>query len=200
MNYQNTQPVMLEMVNTALDATGYGMVQSLDATPIVQTLMYHMHVARKRFLLNSNQGWTWNVMDLQVSQDVNGHTLIPDNILYIVSDNPNLTKKQGKLYDARTNSFTNINYTELQGIVLLDYEDLPVLVQEYISYMAAYKVAMGDAFSQADRTEIFQNAEIILTQINTDEIGRMANEEHSQSLDNPQDFSYLTRRMNNNKL
>lgn len=200
MTYNSTQPVLIEMVNIALDYNGYGIVNSLDSTPIVQTVLNHMNTIRRRFLFNSGLGWTWNVMDINPAVDVNGEILIPSTIINIISDNSGLTIRDGRLFDARRNTSKNLKFTELQGVVLLEYEQLPVLAQEYIATMAAYKIAMSDGSSQADRTEIFQNAEIILSQISTDEICRVSYDEDSQYLMDPEDYSFFTRRMNNHKL
>lgn len=200
MTYNSTQPVLIEMVNTALDYNGYGIVNSLDSTPIVQTVLNHMNTIRKRFLFNSGLGWTWNVMDINPAVDVNGEILIPSTIINIISDNSALTIRNGRLFDAKRNTTKNLTFTELQGVVLLEYEQLPILAQEYIATMAAYKLAMGDGSSQADRTEIFQNAEIILSQLSTDEICRVSYDEGSQYLMDSEDYNFFTRRMNNQKL
>lgn len=193
----STQPVLLEMVNTVLEETGYGVVHTLDNTPIVESVLQHLHVIKKTFLYNGGEGWTFNVMDIDLVPDSNGEVLIPRTILGILSDNPYLYIRKGRLYVSKSNSTTELGVDTASVITNLDYEDLSPTAQQYVAYAAAHRLAVADAFSDAELNRLFQMAEQFMLQIGNEEIGRMAKEDDGPLFSNAQEYSYLTRRMLN---
>lgn len=193
----STQPILLEMVNTVLDETGYGVVHTLDNTPIVESVLQHLYIINKTFLYNGGEGWTFNVMDIDLVPDSNGEVLIPRTVLGVISDNPYLVVRKGRLYVTKTNSTTELGLTQAQVITTLDYEDLSPNAQQYVAYAAAHRLAVAEAYSEAELNRLFQIAETYLMQVGFEEIGRMAKEEDGPLFSNTNEYSYLARRMLN---
>ena len=88
-----------------------------------------------------SEGWTFNSEKAYpFTPDSSGNIVIPDNVLQLDSEyrSPvDLVKRQGKLYDKRSHSFTFTDQIELDVVWLVDFDDMPDAFKNYAAMRAA---------------------------------------------------------------
>lgn len=191
MAYTNSS-VELEMVNDVLYNTGESLVNSLEGGPNISQIRFALEREKKKLLENKGQGWTWNCVNLNLSPDVNGRYIIGDSVLAIISKYPSYRKIDGYLRDMKTNSMDGLDVTDMQGAINLEYADLPVAAQHYLSTMVSYREAVSQAFSQAERDNLLQNAFQHLSDLREQEIYNMQTDGSYAHLDNTNVYDPLT--------
>lgn len=192
MAYESSS-VELDLVNDVLYNTGESLVNSLEGGPNISQIRFALEQEKKRLLENKGQGWTWNVTKLNLTPDSSGYYRVDgDIILAIISRYPTYRPIKGILTDLKTNSRTNLDVSDIQAAIDLDYEDLPMAARIYLSSMVSYREAVAQEFSQTSRDNLLQNAFQHLSDLREQEIYTMQADGSFAVLDNLNTFDPLT--------
>lgn len=142
----------LEAVNIMLATITEAAVTTLDDDTIEDAQMA-LTTLREVSKELQNQGWHFNT-DYDFPLNVNGDGKIPypvsaAHVDAMPSENKDLVKRGGFLYDRKNRTFTFPNTTSVkcQIVWLLDFEDLPEAARSFIALRAARRFAknvMGD--------------------------------------------------------
>ena len=143
MGFISTTPITeLEAVNSLLSAIGEAAVSSLETATTVEVTQ------AKNLLSNVNRetqqkGWHFNTeWDVSLTRDSNNKIPIGSSILSIYIEQKLTTIRgiQGVMYiyDLDNNTFTwTENITNAVTITLLDFQDTPQAVRQYVTTKAA---------------------------------------------------------------
>ena len=120
-------------------------VQAPDLTSLMEEdLLYEQQLAKDIFertnIYVQSLGWWFNTLEVTLKPDINGYISIPSNYLYVdpVDPTKNYIVMNGKLYNAdkQTFDFSDENEVKVEVVLLLDFEQLPIPAQEYITIKA----------------------------------------------------------------
>jgi len=87
-----------------------------------------------------SEGWHFNSeSNVELFPDTSGNIFVPQNAMYIepTDKNKNYIAKEGKLYNKTDHTFIFKTSVKVNIIYNLDFEDLPIYAQKYISEKAA---------------------------------------------------------------
>lgn len=144
-----TDPVVLDAVNSILSAInedGVNSLVDLEDTDAINAL--NMLKSTNRAF--QSRGWSFNTFeDYKLNTDaITGRIKWPDNILSITSDDYELIKRNGDVYDVENATFkfpsSGIRVTV---VLLMDFSSIPVPAQEYVIAKASARFStryLGD--------------------------------------------------------
>lgn len=188
----NTNSVELDMVNEVLYNTGESLVNSLEGGPNISQIRFALKQEKKKLLANKGQGWTWNVVKLNLTPDVNGEYRMSENYLALIDNKPSYRTINGILRDVENNTSKGLDVSNLKAAVDLDYGDLPVAAQMFLSAMVSYREAVSQAFSKGERDNLLQNAFQYLADLREEEIYTCQEDGSYAYLDNSNIYDPLT--------
>jgi len=126
----------LDAINRLLRA-----VQAPDLNALTEeNLTYEQQIAIDIFEQTNTfvqgLGWWFNTFKISLQPDINGNIPIPSDYLFVdpVDPTENYIVVNGKLYDVdnQTFDFSDKESVELEVVLLIDFEKLPIPAQEYI--------------------------------------------------------------------
>lgn len=108
------------------------------------------------------EGWYFNEETIELSPDVNGFIIVPENALSVShSTDKNIIVREGKLYNKTNNATDPFVFEGAQSVNLIlgfDFEELPKEAADYIINQATFNFQAnvignkGTSQSLADRT------------------------------------------------
>jgi len=160
----------LEALNMLLRLIGSSPVSSVDTN--------HPDVANAMACLTRNnkkaqkRGWWFNTSyNVMYSPDVAGNIIIPSQILSVLTTDVNIVKRGTKLYNNYTSSFTfSETVTVIREIRLLEWEDLPSCMQEFIVYTAGAEFVRDELEDPNKEASLKQDAGLAMIDIKTEEL------------------------------
>lgn len=188
----NTNSIELDMVNEVLYNTGESLVNSLEGGPNISQIRFALKQEKKKLLSNKGQGWTWNVVRLNLTPDINGEYRMGENFLALINNHPSYRVINGVLRDVNNNTSQGLNVSNLEVAIDLEYADLPVSAQMFLSAMVSYREAVSQAFSKSERDNLLQNAFQYLADLREEEIYKMQTDGSYAYLDNRNIYDPLT--------
>lgn len=165
MGFISTTPLTeLEAVNSLLSAIGEAAVSSLETATTVEVTQ------AKNLLSNVNRetqqkGWHFNTeWDVSLTRDSNNKIPIGSSILSIYIEQKLTTIRgiQGVMYiyDLDNNTFTwTENITNAVTITLLDFQDTPQAVRQYVTTKAA-RIFQEEIIGQVSAEQINRTEEM----------------------------------------
>ena len=165
MGFISTTPITeLEAVNSLLSAIGEAAVSSLETATTVEVTQ------AKNLLSNVNRetqqkGWHFNTeWDVSLTRDINNKIPIGSSILSIYIEQKLTTIRgiQGVMYiyDLDNNTFTwTENITNAVTITLLDFQDTPQAVRQYVTTKAA-RIFQEEIIGQVSAEQINRTEEM----------------------------------------
>lgn len=165
MGFISTTPITeLEAVNSLLSAIGEAAVSSLETATTVEVTQ------AKNLLSNVNRetqqkGWHFNTeWDVSLTRDSNNKIPIGSSILSIYIEQKLTTIRgiQGVMYiyDLDNNTFTwTENITNAVTITLLDFQDTPQAVRQYVTTKAA-RIFQEEIIGQVSAEQINRTEEM----------------------------------------
>ena len=165
MGFISTTPLTeLEAVNSLLSAIGEAAVSSLETATTVEVTQ------AKNLLSNVNRetqqkGWHFNTeWDVSLTRDINNKIPIGSSILSIYIEQKLTTIRgiQGVMYiyDLDNNTFTwTENITNAVTITLLDFQDTPQAVRQYVTTKAA-RIFQEEIIGQVSAEQINRTEEM----------------------------------------
>ena len=135
----------LPAVNQILSSVGQAPVTTLDQTNPDVAIAYDTLTQVSREV--QSEGWTFNKeFHYPFTPDNNNEIAIPSNILQIDLDrdggytDKSIIRRNGKLYDKQSHSYTFTEEVECDVVWLFDWVDLPRPIQDYITARATCQV------------------------------------------------------------
>ena len=132
----------LPAVNQILQSCGQAPVTTLDQTNPDVAIAYQTLLEVSREV--QAEGWSFNKeYNVEETPDLNKNILIPNNVLQMdLSDNAanmdkDVVRREGKLYDRANHTSEFTDKVEVDITLLLDWVDLPVPIQDFITARAA---------------------------------------------------------------
>lgn len=162
----------LTRVNNVLAAVGMGPVSTLDQTREAQVARDTLTEVDVEI---QSRGWHFNTeREVTIAPDTSTNIPVPTDALRIDPEDPTLdfVQRGGVMFD-RENNTTTINRTADYKIVrFLDFEDLPVAAQEYITARAARLfqdrlVGSSDADRRLERIEGQKYGQLLIHETET---------------------------------
>lgn len=152
----------LQAVNTIIANIGQAPVNSLESgNPLVELAEQVLEEISKAV---QSDGWHCNTeLHLEYTPDNNGEIQLQENILSIdssPSSTVQVVTRGGKLYDKYNHTFTFTAPVELDVIWLLDFEDLPAALKNYVTIRAA-NVFAGRAVGSSEASKFGEREEIL---------------------------------------
>ena len=158
----------LDAVNSILMSVGETPVNTLDVqSPEVAIAQSTLRQVCREV---QTEGWVFNTeYEFPFTVDSNDEVLIPATVLqldvnrYKHTDNYDVVRREGKLYDRYSHSFkfTGIDTLYCNVIWFYEFGDIPQVFRDYITARAA-RVASGRMVSDADSIRILQGEEAAL--------------------------------------
>ena len=143
----------LPAVNQILSSVGQAPVTTLDQTNPDVAIAYDTLTQVSREV--QSEGWTFNKeYHYPFTPDSNNEIVIPANVLQMDLDrdggytDKSIIRRNGKLYDKQSHSYTFTEEVECDVVWLFDWVDLPRPIQDYITARATCQVIqkiVGDA-------------------------------------------------------
>lgn len=142
-------PVVLDAVNSILSAInedGVNSLVDLEDTDAINAL--NMFKSTNRAF--QARGWSFNTFeDYPLNVDaITGRIKWPDNILSITSDDYELIKRNGDVYDVENATFKfPSSGIRVNVVMLMDFSSIPVPAQEYVIAKASARFStryLGD--------------------------------------------------------
>lgn len=142
-------PVVLDAVNSILSAInedGVNSLVDLEDTDAINAL--NMLKSTNRAF--QSRGWSFNTFEeYQLNVDaITGRIKWPDNILSITSDDYELIKRNGDVYDVENATFKfPSSGIRVNVVMLMDFSSIPVSAQEYVIAKASARFSnryLGD--------------------------------------------------------
>lgn len=103
---------------------------------LAQTTLHNISrkVQTKGLNCNSDEG-------VRYAPDVDGYIILPPNLLSVDASDPNrdVAQRGTKLYDRENHTLVFTDAIELDTVIMLDFDDLPQTVKEYIVIKASRK-------------------------------------------------------------
>ncbi len=147
----------LETLNMLLRLIGSSAVNSLDTDhPDAANAKSTMKRVSRRV---QRRGWWFNIdYGVEYQPDSNGFIKVPKGISSLVSTN-NIVTRGKRLYDKTANSYTFTSpVTATRTIRILDWDDLPEVVQEHAAYYAASEFVRDELEDPAKEQSLQQSA------------------------------------------
>ena len=138
----------LSAVNSILGAIGQAPVTSLVYDNPEISFIYNL--LRDANVDTQAEGWHFNTeKHVKYTPDTNGNILIANDVLQLdVSEGwthriHDVVRRNGKLYDKidHTYDFSSLDSIDLDVVLLLTFENLPIPFRRYITYRASTKAA-----------------------------------------------------------
>jgi hypothetical protein len=158
-------------VNSILGSIGQAPVQKLEYDNPEISFIYQLLQECSTDV--QNEGWVFNrEEDYTLTPDSDGNIFVPENILRMdVSDGQvwrttDVVKRDKRLYDKLTHSFTFKGPIDFDIVWKFPFEDLPSVFKRYITYRAAGRAATQlvgskELLSMLNVQEAFSRAECV---------------------------------------
>ena len=145
---QLTDPVLLDAVNSILSSInedGVNSLVDLEDTDAINALNMLKEVNRTF----QSRGWSFNTFEnFTLNVDVMNHKIQwPDNVLSIISEDYNVVKQNGYVYDIDNQTYVFPADIQATVVLFMDFSSIPVSAQEYVIAKASSKFSnryLGD--------------------------------------------------------
>ena len=152
----------LDAVNSILMSVGESPVNTLDTqSPEVVIAQSTLRQVCREI---QSEGWSYNTeYEFGITVDSNDEVVIPPTVLqldvnrYKHTDNYDVVRREGKLYDRynHTFKFTDIDVLYCDIVWFYEFSDIPQAFRDYITARAA-RIAAGRMVSDTDTVRILQ--------------------------------------------
>ena len=168
-----------DALNEMLDVIGEQTLDTGDSIDGIQEAEKADTLLEKIKVQILSQGWSFNKeYNRDYIPDINGYIVIPENVLSIDSSTTtdNFFAKDGKLYNEDDKSYIFTATIEADVTFDLDFDDIPVIAQNYILNKASrifYQRMVGDTNiiqllmnDEKEALQIFKDYELDLVDAN----------------------------------
>lgn len=159
----------LEALNLLLRAIGSDPVNSVstqqpDAANALDTLNRYRKKAQKR-------GWWFNIQYQVMFQVAAGEIRIPKEYTTVVFDDPALIKRGTRLFDKVNNTYQmTSNKIAARTTYTTVWEEMPVSMQEYVTYLAAASFVRDEIEDSAKSKEFQLEAGISMMDLKKEDL------------------------------
>lgn len=128
----------LQAVNIILGAMGEPAVSTLEGAGVDASIASDL--IDERSMTVQMKGWHWNTEDRRIHPNSDNEIVLPANLLKIVErkySNHDVIVRGKRLFDKKTNTFKFTNPVDVEVVIMLPFEDLPVTGRSFIAYSSA---------------------------------------------------------------
>lgn len=134
----------LEIVNAMLWINSEARVSTLSSTnPSVQDAKAVLNTVNTSV---QKRGWWFNTEVIDLVSTLDNEIIIPSNTLSIdpMDTRKNYTQRGTRLYDLTNNTYKISETVKVRLVILLDINELPLVVLDYIRHKAVFEYYMGN--------------------------------------------------------
>ena len=159
----------LEALNLLLRAIGSDPVNSVstqqpDAANAIDTLNRYRKKAQKR-------GWWFNIQYNVIFQVAGGEIRIPKEYTTVIFTDPALVKRGTRLFDKVNNTYKMTeNKTASRTIYTTVWNEMPVSMQEYVTYLAAASFVRDEIEDTAKSKEFQMEAGVSMMDLKKEDL------------------------------